>query len=262
MADKMVDRIRAMGLNNKIEWYPVISTEWPGELRFYEVNKVLFHGKSEYQEFLKDEFVYQEMLTHLPLYSIPNPKKRHSSVEQIDICELDQMVIDVYKQFFPEIAVGCDDPRVNVYINDGVAFLKAIPEGTYDAIVLDAFECVATAIELANKDFLESVARALYPGGVMFAPADSFWLDNFTQEDTIAECRQIFKVSEIYLVGMIGFMLCSSDGPTIDFEKLVNPLDTKNNGVTKGPPKFYDSQIHAAAFCLPSFAKKVGSAKF
>lgn len=54
----------------------------------------------------------------------------------------------------------------------------------------------------------------------------------------------------------------SSDGPTIDFKKLVNPLDTKNNGVTKGPPKFYDSQIHAAAFCLPSFAKKVGSAKF
>lgn len=51
----------------------------------------------------------------------------------------------------------------------------------------------ATAIELANKDFLESVARALYPGGVMFAPADSFWLDNFTLEDTIAECRQIFK---------------------------------------------------------------------
>lgn len=63
-------------------------------------------------------------------------------MEQIDICELDQLVIDVYKQFFPEIAVGCEDPRVNVYINDGVAFLKAIPEGTYDAIVLDAFECV------------------------------------------------------------------------------------------------------------------------
>lgn len=52
MADKMVHQMRAMGLSNKIEWYPVISTEWPGELRFYEVSKVLFHAKSEYQEFL------------------------------------------------------------------------------------------------------------------------------------------------------------------------------------------------------------------
>lgn len=67
---------------------------------------------------------------------------RHSSVEQIDICELDQTLIDVYKQFFPEIAVGFEDPRVNVYINDGVAFLKAVPEGTYDVIILYAFACM------------------------------------------------------------------------------------------------------------------------
>lgn len=66
----------------------------------------------------------------------------HSSVEQIDVCELDQMVIDVYKQFFPEIAVAYEDSRVNVYINDGLAFLKAIPEGTYDAIIVDAFDCM------------------------------------------------------------------------------------------------------------------------
>lgn len=134
----------------------------------------------------KDEFVYQELLTHLPLCSTPNPKivvslfisfqllssfkflscegarlmflqvllvgggdggilrkiSHHSSVEQIDICELDQKVIDVYKQFFLEIAVGYEDPRVNVYTIDGVAFLKAIFEGTYDAIILDAFECM------------------------------------------------------------------------------------------------------------------------
>ncbi|KAI6682319.1 hypothetical protein NL676_036200 [Syzygium grande] len=242
MADKLADRIRAMGLNDTVEWYPVMSPEWPGEVRLYEVEKVLFHGKSKYQELLvfqsakhgkvaildgqlqlseKDEFAYQEMLTHLPLCSIQNPKKvllvgggdggvlreisRHSSVEQIDICEIDQMVIDVYKQFFPDIAVGHEDPRVNVYISDGIAFLKAVPEGTYDVIILDAFESMAGRLDLCCAP----------PTG---------------RQSTL--------------------------------RNLSIPLDTENNGVAKGPPKFYNSQIHAAAFCLPSFAKKVAGTKF
>lgn len=49
---------------------------------------------------------------------------------------------------------------------------------------------------------------------------------------------QLFSIS-----GTIGFVLCSSDGPAVDFEKPVNPLDTENNGVAKGPPKFYNSQV-------------------
>ncbi|KAJ1385510.1 S-adenosyl-L-methionine-dependent methyltransferase, partial [Sesbania bispinosa] len=103
----------------------------------------------------KDEFAYQEMLTHLALCSIPNPKKvllvgggdggilreisRHSSVEHIDICEMDTMVIDVYKKLFPEIAVGYEDPRVHVHIAEGISFVNSAPEGTYDAIIVDAF---------------------------------------------------------------------------------------------------------------------------
>ncbi|KAF8016647.1 hypothetical protein BT93_H1998 [Corymbia citriodora subsp. variegata] len=202
-----------------------------GELHFYEVEKVLFHGKSKYQELL---------------------------------------VFQVYKQFFLDIAVGYEDPRVNVYISDGIAFLKAVPEGTYDVIILDAFESMGTiAIELANKEFLESVAQALRRGGVMSTPADSFWLDNFQLEHKIDECHKIFKGSvsawspiPSYPSGTIGFVLCSTDGPTVDFEKPVNPLDTENNGMAKGPPKFYNPQIHAAAFCLPSFVKKGAGAKF
>ncbi|KAL3744120.1 hypothetical protein ACJRO7_013386 [Eucalyptus globulus] len=276
MADKLADQIRAIGLNNNVEWYHVRSRQWPSKLRYYEVEKVLFHEKSKYQELLvfqttkhgkvailygqiqlseKDEFAYQEMVTHLPLCSILNPKKvllvggrdggilreitHHSSVEQIDICEIDQMVIDVYKQFFPDITIGYEDPPVKVYISDGIAFLKAVPEGTYDVIILDAFENMGTlAIELADKEFLESVARTLRPGGIMSTPAD----------DKIDECHKIFKGSVRYAwspipsypSGTIGYVLCSTDGPTVDFEK----------------------PIHAAAFCLPSFVKKAVGTKF
>ncbi|GMY24888.1 spermidine synthase 1 [Fagus crenata] len=137
-----------------------------------------------------------EMLTHLPLCSIPNPKKvsaklpsllvgggdggilreisHHSSVEHIDMCEIDKMVINAYKRFFPDIAVGYKDPRVNLHIGDGIAFMKSVPEGTYDAIILDAFqEMGPTAEELSDLSLLESVVRALRPDGVLCTPAVS-----------------------------------------------------------------------------------------
>ncbi|KAG5028076.1 hypothetical protein JHK87_011590 [Glycine soja] len=191
-------------------WYADVS--WPGEAHIYKMEKIIFQGKSEFQELLvfessrhgkvaildgyiqlteNDEFAYQEMLTHLALCSIPNPKKvllvgggdggilreisRHSSVEHIDICEIDKMVIHVYKKFFPDIAVGYEDPRVHVHIRDG-----------------------PIAEVLADKCFLESVAKALRPGGVLSAPADSLWLKNFVVADTIANCKKIFKGSVNY----------------------------------------------------------------
>ncbi|KDP31122.1 hypothetical protein JCGZ_11498 [Jatropha curcas] len=288
-------------------WYADVSCGWPGEAHLYKVEKVLFHGKSEYQDLFvfqssahgkivilngalqlteKDEFVYQEMLTHLPLCSIPNPKKvlligggdggilreisRHSSVNQIDICDIDKMVIDVYKRFFPEIAIGYKDPRVNLHIGNGIEFLRNVPQSTYDVIILDAFQCLGPEEdEVGDKYFLESVVKALRPGGVMSCQADSLWHAQFSVADSIARCRQAFKGSVSYAwcttppyaSGMIGFMLCSTEGPPVDFKHPVNPLNPENYGVAKGPPLFYNSEIHTAAFCLPSFAKKMFGSK-
>ncbi|XLR23878.1 hypothetical protein HN51_070290 [Arachis hypogaea] len=281
-------------------WYA--DGPWQGEAHLYKMEKVIFEGKSEFQELLvfesaghgkvailngylqlteKDEFAYQEMLTHLALCSIPNPKKvllvgggdggilreisRHSSVEHIDICEMDTMIIDVYKQFFPDIAVGYKDPRVHVHIAEGIGFIKSVPQGTYDVIILDAFNSMGPSAKvLSKKSFLESVAKGLRAGGVMSAPADSLWRKGFVVADTIALCKKIFKGSvnyawttiPAYPSGAIGFMLCSTEGPEVNFKIPVNPLNPKKNGVAKGPTKFYNNEIHAAAFCLPSFAIK------
>ncbi|XWS37374.1 hypothetical protein CRYUN_Cryun19dG0037500 [Craigia yunnanensis] len=288
-------------------WYANILEEWPGEAKFYKIEKVLFHGKSEFQELFvfqseehgkiaildgslqlteRDEFAYQEMLTHLPLCSIPNPKKvlligggdggilrelsRHPSVEEIDICELDKMVIDVYKKFFPNIAVGYKDPRVNVHIGNGVEFIKSVPPGTYDAIILDAFhEMGPIAVELGDRRFLESVAKALRPGGVMSCPAEGPWQKDFNLAHMVANCRKVFRGSvnyawttvPAYASGVIGFMLCSTEGPAVDFKHPINPLNPESFGVAKEPPKFYNSDIHAAAFCLPSFTMKMIGSK-
>ncbi|XP_064948075.1 spermidine synthase 1-like isoform X1 [Musa acuminata AAA Group] len=323
-------------------WFSEISPLWPGEAHSLKVEKVLFQGKSDYQNVMvfqviitfewrvvgffvvnvtfvelkysshakhkifmlfwwqsstygrvlvldgviqvteRDECAYQEMITHLPLCSIPNPKKvlvigggdggvlrevsRYSSVEQIDICEIDKMVVDVSKQFFPHLAVGYEDPRVTLHIGDGVAFIKGVPEGTYDAVIVDSSDPIGPAQELFEKPFFESIAKVLRPGGVLCTQAESIWLHMQLIEGILSACRQVFKGSvnyawttvPTYPSGVIGFMLCSTEGPPVDFQHPVNHIDEDEvSKKSKGPLKFYNSEIHSAAFCLPSFAKRI-----
>ncbi|KAL5544238.1 hypothetical protein UlMin_008022 [Ulmus minor] len=250
-------------------WFSEITLGWPdNNIRHsHKIVKILFNEKTEQGhdllvfEFLdgslqltkRDEFAYQEMLTHLRLCfmgdgGILKEAPRHPSLEQIDICELDQTLIDrfnfcflsfpnpiisvfinqVYKRFFPDIAIAYEDPRVRVHIGD---------------------------------------ARALRPGGVLSAPNDSLWCHQFDigERDTIANCHKVFKGSvkyasttvPAYPSGAIRFMLCATEGPEVDFNHPINPLNPKSCVVAKEQPKFYNSQTHTAAFCLPAFAKKL-----
>ncbi|KAI3751137.1 hypothetical protein L2E82_22183 [Cichorium intybus] len=276
---------------------------WPGEAHSLEVQKILFKEKSEYQEVLvfesstygkvlvldgilqlteRDEFAYQEMIAHLPLCSIKSPKNvlvvgggdggvlrevaRHNSVEIIDICEIDKMVIDVSKKFFPELAVGFEDPRVHLHVGDALEFIRHVPKGKYDAIIVDSSDPVGPAKELVEKPFFEMLASALRPGGVLCNMSESMWLHTHLIQDMISACRQVFKGSvhyawasvPTYPSGVIGFILCSTEGPFVDFKNPVNPIEKLVGGGIEHErePRFYNSQIHRAAFALPSFVRK------
>ncbi|KAJ7965375.1 Spermidine synthase [Quillaja saponaria] len=275
---------------------------WPGEAHSLKIEKVLYKEKSEYQEVLvfessaygkvlvldgivqlteKDECAYQEMITHLPLCSIPSPKNvlvvgggdggvlseisRHSSVEHIDICEIDKMVIDVSKKFFPDLAVGFEDPRVHLHVGDAVEFLWHTPQGKYDAIIVDSSDPVGPAQELVEKPFFETIARALRPGGVLCNMAESMWLHTHLIQDMLSICQETFRGSvhyawtsvPTYPSGVIGFLICSTEGPPVDFINPINPIEKVEGALNhKGELKFYNSEIHSAAFALPTFLKR------
>ncbi|KAL1531979.1 spermidine synthase [Salvia divinorum] len=275
---------------------------WPGESHSLKVEKILFKDKSKYQEVLvfqssaygrvlvldgivqlteKDECAYQEMITHLPLCSIESPQNvlvvgggdggvlreiaRHSSVKLIDICEIDQMVIDVSKKFFPELAIGFEDPRVHLHVGDAIEFLKQTPEGKYDAIIVDSSDPVGPAQELVERPFFETIARALRPGGVLCNMAESMWLHTHLIQDMLTICRDIFKGSvryawasvPTYPSGVIGFLLCATEGPPVDFVHPINPIEKLDGALDyRREIKFYNSEIHRAAFALPSFVRR------
>ncbi|KAL3524400.1 hypothetical protein ACH5RR_017234 [Cinchona calisaya] len=275
---------------------------WPGEAHSLRVEKILFKERSEFQEVLvfqsssygkvlaldgivqlteKDECAYQEMIAHLPLCSIKLPQNvlvlgggdggvlreisRHTSVELIDICEIDKMVIDVSKKFFPQLAVGFDDPRVRLHLGDAAEFLRKAPEGKYDAIIVDSSDPVGPAQELVERPFFETIARALKPGGVLCNMAESMWLHTHLIQDMISICRETFKGSvhyawtsvPTYPSGVIGFLICSTEGPPVDFLHPINPIEKLEGAVQhQRELKFYNSEIHKAAFALPSFVKR------
>ncbi|XP_072963174.1 spermidine synthase 1-like isoform X2 [Typha angustifolia] len=247
-------------------WFSEISPMWPGEAHSLKVEKILFQGKSDCQNVM----VFQVLVIGGGDGGVLREVSRHSSVEQIDICEIDKMVVDVSKQYFRHLASGFEDPRVTLHIGDGVAFLKSVPEGTYDAVIVDSSDPIGPAQELFEKPFFESVARALRPGGIVCTQAESIWLHMHIIEDIVSVCRQIFKGSvnyawttvPTYPSGVIGFMLCSTEGPAVDFQHPVNNIEeNESSNKSKGPLKFYNSEIHSAAFCLPNFAKRVIESK-
>ncbi|KAG6383234.1 hypothetical protein SASPL_157017 [Salvia splendens] len=271
---------------------------WPGESHSLKVEKILFRDKSKYQEVLvfqssaygkvlvldgivqlteKDECVYQEMITHLPLCSIESPQ---NVISGYFIGTLPSYNAGVWypaslhreiarkQEIFPELAIGFEDPRVHLHVGDAIEFLKQAPEGKYDAIIVDSSDPVGPAQELVERPFFETIARALRSGGVLCNMAESMWLHTHLIQDMLTICRDIFKGSvryawasvPTYPSGVIGFLLCATEGPPVDFVHPINLLRSwmvhlTTEGKLNLQLRGYLS-IHRAAFALPSFVRR------
>lgn len=276
-------------------WFSEIGVMWPGQAMSIEVEDILFEGKSDYQNVVvfksknygnvlaldgviqcteRDEFSYQEMLTHIPMCAHPDPKKvlvigggdggvlrevaKHACVEEIVICEIDKMVIDVSKKWLPHMAAGYDDPRVKVNIGDGCKFLEN-SNNEYDVIIVDSSDPIGPAEVLFEKPFYVNMRKALREGGLISTQGECQWLHLELIERLLVQSRDLYKHAEYafttiptYPCGQIGFCVCSlrNESPSVP----VREINTEQL-------KYYNAAVHRAAFVLPQFASKVLSPK-
>jgi spermidine synthase len=193
---------------------------------------------------------------------------RHASLEEIHIAEIDGMVIDVSKKHFPGMAVGFADPRVSVHVCDGIKFVQEAAEGTYDLIVVDSSDPVGPAEVLFQRPFFEYMHRALKPGGVVCTQAESLWYHMDIIKSLAAMCREVFAGGSVqyayttiptYPSGQIGFMVCAKAGaegaaPLAPREPRQAPPG-EPAGAGYPPLRYYNSEVHRAAFTLPTFAR-------
>ena len=282
---------------------------WPGQAMAIQVDEVLYHERSKYQDILvfrsktygmvlvldgviqvteRDEYSYQEMIAHIPIYAHPNPKHvlcigggdggvlreicKHPSIETITICEIDADVIAVSKQYLPSLSCGYDDPRVTVHVGDGFAFLHNHLQ-VYDVIITDSSDPVGPANVLFETPYFNAMYHALRPGGIICTQGECMWLHLHLIAPLIQSISQQYATVEYayttiptYPSGQIGFIIATKQQPASDNSS--SSSDTATAITTCRIPqrtmdetmaasmKYYTTELHQAAFVLPAFAHR------
>lgn len=229
---------------------------------------MLLDGIIQFTEY--DEFAYQEMLAHLPLFAHPCPERvlvigggdggilreiaKHDCVKRIDLCEIDAMVIEAAKKFVPSMSCGFDDPRVAVHIADGSKFV-ADKESEYDVIIVDSTDPVGPGKSLFNAEFYSKMKRALKPDGVIASQSESIYLHPAVIKrlmrinlDLFGSYNYALMLVPTYPTGTIGASVvsCSRD--------VKNPVREPDASML-AKLRYYTPAIHRASFVLPKFAE-------
>lgn len=217
-----------------------------------------------------DEFVYHEMVAHVPLFTHPNPKKvlvvgggdggairevlKHESVEKATLVDIDGAVIEYSKKYLPSIAGALDDKRVAVKIDDGFMYI-AKSEREFDVILVDSTEPVGPAVNLFTQGFYAGISKALKDDGIFVAQTDNPWFKADLIRQVFHDVKEIFPVTKLYTAniptypsGLWTFTMGS---------KIHDPLKVKEERFTAIATKYYTPEIHFASFALPRFVKEL-----
>jgi len=216
---------------------------------------------------------YNEMITHVPLFTHPDPEKvliigggdggaltnvmKHPEVKKAVMCEIDRKVVEISKRYFPQFTKGFDDKRARIVYEDGNKFLNKTKE-KFDIILLDLSDPIGPAADLFQKKFHKKVYRHLNHDGIMVAQSESPFYNERTVVQMYANLRNIFPIVKMYVAYVPiypscywSFALCSKKyHPIIDFDiDRYKKLKLKNN--------YYNMDVHIGAFALPEFVKKL-----
>jgi spermidine synthase len=259
----------------------------------FKVEEVLFSGSSRHQQIdivktaalgnmllndgiimlsEKDEFIYHEMISHPALFVHPDPKNvliigggdggtarevlKHRNVQHAVMVEIDELVVEVSRKYLPSISCALDDTRLKLVIDDGVKFVSGSKE-KFDLIIIDSTDPVGPAAPLFDKAFYGNVSKILTDDGIMITQAESPFYDVDIQKLMFGNQRPFFKNLHMYLFstftypgGLWSFGFASKQYCP------VKDINTGKIGASGIQTRYYNPQIHQAAFRLPNFIKE------
>lgn len=257
-----------------------------------QVDKQLYSAKSEFQRidvfqskefgrFLtldgfmmltqKDEFIYHEMIVHVPMAVHPDPKNvliigggdggaarelaKYDCIQSIDVVEIDEAVVSVCKEFLPQTACGFEDERVTLHYQDGLKFIRKY-ENYYDIIIVDSTDPFGPGEGLFSKEFYGNCYKALKADGIMVNQHES----PFYKEDALAMKRahkrivESFPISRVYQAHIptypSGHWLFGFASKTYHPVTDLNEVKWNALGMKTG---YYNTKLHAGAFALPNY---------
>ncbi|NHN83372.1 polyamine aminopropyltransferase [Acetobacter musti] len=266
----------------------------------FRVRKELAHVKSPFQDIIvfesdshgrvlmldgvvqiteADEFVYQEMLTHVPLFTHAAPKNvliigagdggvlrrvlEHKSVERAVMVEIDGDVIELSKKHLPGIAGDAwNDPRADVIVGDGIEYVANAPDGSFDVIIVDSTDPIGVGEVLFTDSFYQHCARILGPDGLIVNQCGVPFMQADELRETSLRRAKFFPHVSAYVAAVPtyvgGFMTlgiaCKGGDPTVQVVAAVRAR-AEQTGIL-GATQYWTPEIHVGSFCLPPYIAK------
>lgn len=225
-----------------------------------------------------DEFVYHEMMAHVPLMALTKPKRvlvvgggdggvlreclKHPTVEKATLCEIDRTVVDTALQHYPEIpGKSFDDPRADVVIADGLKYVADTKE-KFDAIIVDSSEPIGPSAVLHTREFFADCKRALKHDGILVTQNGL----PFLFPDHLAGTTRVFASLFKHVAPYMCTQPCYFGGPFAlnwasdekDHLKLdAKDLEKRARKREIEGLKYWTPGVHVGAFALPAYAEKV-----
>ncbi|MGD9366880.1 MAG: polyamine aminopropyltransferase [Desulfobacteraceae bacterium] len=221
----------------------------------------------------KDEFIYHEMMTHVPILAHGNVKRvlivgggdggmlrevtRHHRIERITQVEIDRQVIDMCRTYLPNHSQGAfDDPRVEIVIDDGRHFVKSTPD-RFDVIIADSTDPIGPGEALFQEDFYAQCKLCLTQGGVLVTQNGVVFMQLDEVRTTARRLDRVFSDWYFYTaavptyIGGIMTFAWAADDPAL---RHIDPATLKSRFDAGGfSTRYYTPEIHAAAFALPAY---------
>ncbi len=259
----------------------------------YEVTQILHKSRSPYQEIMvfenpffgrvlvldgvvqiteRDEFFYHEMLVHVLMHAHPNPKRvivigggdggtvrevlKHKTVEKVYFIEIDREVINVSKKFFPKVASGMKDRRVEIKCMDGAEFVRN-RKSDIDLVIVDSTDIVGFAKSLFTDRFFTSIRNCLRDEGMFVTLSESLHFHKELVAEVQKTMQKVFPVVDLYaapIATYAGNWWTFSVG-----SKKLNPREVRRT--QKLSTKYYSTEIHASSFLTKSMYSRLMSGK-
>jgi len=219
----------------------------------------------------KDEFIYHEMITHVPMAVNPSIKNilvigagdggtvreltRYSTVERIDKVEIEKMVVDVCREHISQTASKLNDKRVNLFFEDGLKFVKA-KTNEYDLIIVDSTDPIGPGVELFTQEFYKNCYNALKEDGILVNQHESpyYRREAETMQRTHKKIKSVFPVANVYQAHIptygSGHWLFGFASKKYDPVKNHEAGKWESLGISAN---YYNSNLHKGAFALPNY---------
>lgn len=222
----------------------------------------------------KDEFIYHDMITHVPMAVNPSIRKvlvigagdggtvrellRYEGIQHIDMVEIDEEVVRLCREYLPQTACGLTDPRVHLYFEDGLKYVRR-KEGEYDLIIVDSTDPFGPGEGLFTKEFYGNCFRALKEDGILVNQHESMYYSSYAASMTRAHKRisDTFPVARVYQAHIptypSGHWLFGFASKKYDPVKDLKAEEWNKLGLKT---RYYNTELHLGSFAIPNYVKE------